>query len=277
MKPVEPISTLELYPGLSQKLQETLLSLDAADWSHPTACSPWDVKDVAAHLLGGNFGRLWQPVEGSGPPPTQSLDYDALVAHINFSIEQWVQAARRISPATLIELLELTDRRLYTHFKKLDLDAPAGLSVAWAGEDSSPNWFDIAREYTEKWLHQQHIREAVGQPLLLEREWYYPILDTFLRGLPHTYRGIEALEGTCISVEITGAAGGVWTLWANGRAWYLFEGLAPDAACRVSMEPDLAWRLFTRGIDRGEAQDKVRIKGNQILGKRVLDMTSIMA
>ena len=124
----------------------------------------------------------------------------------------WVQAARRVSPEKLIELLELTDRRLYEHFRALDPDAPAGISVAWAGQTRSPNWFDIAREYTEKWLHQQHIREAVGQPLLLGREWYFPVLDTFLRGLPHTCRRVAAGEGTSLTFEVTGAAGGVWTL-----------------------------------------------------------------
>ena len=65
-----------------------------------------------------------------------------------------------------------------------------GPAVAWAGDKQSPNWFDIAREYTEKWLHQQHIREAVGQPVLDERRWLFPVLDTFMRALPHVYRDI---------------------------------------------------------------------------------------
>ena len=37
-------------------------------------------------------------------------------------------------------------------------------SVAWAGESESENWFDVARDYTERWHHQQQIRDAVGRP-----------------------------------------------------------------------------------------------------------------
>jgi hypothetical protein len=100
------------------------------------------------------------------PSEAPLTDYEELVSLINRENEVWVQAARRISPEILIEFLDLTDRRLYEHFRKLDPHALAVISVAWASEDLAPHWFDIAREYTEKWLHQQHIREAVDLPLL---------------------------------------------------------------------------------------------------------------
>jgi hypothetical protein len=59
-------------------------------------------------------------------------------------------------------------------------------SVAWAGEAESKNWFHVARDYSEKWHHQQQIREAVGQTAeLLTPALYRPLLDTLLRDLPH--------------------------------------------------------------------------------------------
>jgi uncharacterized protein (TIGR03083 family) len=165
LKPVEPIHVVELFPPLSRELLKILRALQPADWDLPTICSPWTVKDVAAHLLGGNLGRLWME-KASNPSDAALRDYDKLVSLINRENEVWVQAARRISPEILIEFLDLTDRRLYEHFRNLDPNALAVISVAWAGEDLAPHWFDIAREYTEKWLHQQHIREAVDLPLL---------------------------------------------------------------------------------------------------------------
>jgi hypothetical protein len=48
---------------------------------------------------------------------------------------------------------------LRTVNERLDPDA-AGLAAAWAGETDSRNWFDVAREYTEKWHHQQQLRDA---------------------------------------------------------------------------------------------------------------------
>jgi uncharacterized protein (TIGR03083 family) len=276
LKPVEPIHVVELFPPLSRELLKVLGALQPVDWDLPTICSPWTVKDVAAHLLGGNLGRLWTE-KASTPPEGPLRDYDKLVSLINRENEVWVQAARRISPEILIEFLDLTDRRLYEHFRNLDPNALAVISVAWAGEDLAPHWFDIAREYTEKWLHQQHIREAVDLPLLTERAWMAPVLDTFMRGLPRTFRGLEASEGTRISVLIPGEAGGSWTLVKATWQWQLFAGLDPNAISNVKIDQDLAWRLFTKGVPAEASRSAIQIEGDARLGEQVLKLVSIMA
>lgn len=277
MKPVEPIYVVELFPPLSRELLTILKALPPTDWARPTACSTWLVKDVAAHLLGGNLGRLWdrKGIPASSEHPVQ--DYDELVGLINRDNEAWVQAAKRISPKILIEFLDLTDRRLYDHFRNLDQDKPARITVAWASDDIPPNWFDIAREYTEKWLHQQHIREAVGQPLLTAPAWLSPALDTFMRGLPRAFRNVGATDSTSISVQIVGEAGGEWSLVREGLHWRLFVGRDPQASCHVQIDQNLAWRLFTKGVAPEDARRQVRIDGDAGLGKQVLEMVSIMA
>ena len=276
MKPVEKIHTLELFPPLSRELQSLLKSLSADDWQMPTVCLPWSVKDVAAHLLGGSLGRLWRHADAASSPLKPKLAYHELVALIDQENERWVRAARRISPEILIDLLDLTDRRLYLHFKSLDEDRPARAEVAWAGQSISPNWFDIAREYTEKWLHQQHIRQAVGQPLLIGRKWLFPVLDTFIRAFPHTYRAVGAEDGTAISVHIAGEAGGDWSILRLQGEWQLFSGLYPGAVSVIRMDQELAWRLFTRGVHSETARSRVQIEGDKELGLTILEMVSIM-
>jgi len=59
--------------------------------------------------------------------------------------------------------------------------------VSWAGEEESANWFDTAREFTERWHHQQQIRLAVNKPGIVTREFYFPVLDCFMRALPYAY------------------------------------------------------------------------------------------
>jgi hypothetical protein len=154
---------------------------------------------------------------------------------------------------------------------------PARIGVTWAGEARSPNWFDIAREYTEKWLHQQHIREAVGAPVMTERRWLYPVLDTFLRGLPHTFRQVEAGDGVAVMVGIRGEAGGEWSLLREGSAWRLYNDAHPEPGAVVSMDQDLAWRLFTKGISPEAARPAIRIDGDPALGSQVLALVAIMA
>ncbi len=277
MKPVKPIQTVELFPPLSRELLKVLHSLSKQDWARPTACVGWPVKDVIAHLLGGSLGRLSGPDEQPGEGEKNELSFEELVSLIDRDNEGWVKATRRISPSLLIEFLDIADTALYMYFKTLPMDGPARTPVSWAGEIESPNWMDIAREYTEKWLHQQHIREAVGKPLLTKRRWLFPVVDTFMRALPFTYRNIEAAKGTSITMHIEGEAGGDWCLLRQEGKWQLYSEAKPEASARVEMEQDLAWRLFTKGITPQLARARVRIEGNKWLGERILQMVSIMA
>jgi hypothetical protein len=203
--------------------------------------------------------------------------YAAQVDYIDRHNATWVNTARTISPNVLMDFLAVTDPQLYDYFKTLPPLASGGIAVSWAGDIESPNWFDIAREYTEKWLHQQHIRQAVGQPLLTARSWLFPVLDTFLRALPHTYRGVSAQDGTAIRVHIGGEAGGDWSLLREAGKWRLFDGVAPDVTASVQLDQDLAWRLFTKGISPAQAQAQMQIVGDPGLARPILQMVSIMA
>ena len=57
-------------------------------------------------------------------------------------------------------------------------------------------WFDNARELTERWHHQEQIRLATNRPGIMTPLLYHPVLDTFLRGLPHAYREVTAAANT---------------------------------------------------------------------------------
>lgn len=279
MQPVEPIQTVELFPGLSAELLNLLKRLPRAAWDNETVCVGWSVKDLVGHLLGGNLGRLSfgrdrLVLSSANAFPST---YPEQVAYINQQNMDWVNWSRRISPNVLLDFLALTDEQLYVYFKALLPLASSGPAVSWAGDTQSPNWFDIAREYTEKWLHQQHIREAVGQPVLAERQWLFPVLDTFMRALPHTYRAISAPEGTQIWFHISGEAGGDWSLLRQAERWILLSGAAPAAVATVRLDPDTAWRSFTKGISPAVAQAKTHVTGDATLGLGILDMVSIMA
>lgn len=279
MKAVEPIETVALFPGLSAELLVVLKDLPRTAWDNETACAGWTVQDVVAHLLGGNVGRLsfgrdqLRLRDGRVFPS----DYGAQVAFIDQLNAEWVTTARRLSPPLLIDFLAMTDEQLYHYFQGLPPFAPSGAAVVWAGDTQSSNWFDIAREYTEKWLHQQHIREAVGAPLLTQRKWLYPVLDTFLRALPHTYRTVVMPEGTTITFTITGEAGGDWSLQRTDGQWQLLTGAAPTAVATASLDQELLWRLCTKGLNPSAAPVQIQTTGDATLALGILQMVSIMA
>jgi hypothetical protein len=148
-------------------------------------------------------------------------------------------------------------------------------SVAWAGEQESANWFHWAREYTEKWHHQQQIRLAVGKEKeLYAREFYYPHLDTSMRALPHHYKNFPGTKGELLSFEITGEAGGTWHLLHDGQQWLQVEDV-PVAENLITIDGEIAWRLFTKGIRREDA--RIKAQGNKEAGEHLLSMLAVMA
>ncbi len=279
MKPVEPIFVTEQFAALHAELLALLRTLSDEDWYQPTAAGAWKVRDIVAHLLDSDIRRLsFQRDQAPQVPPDAPLEsYRELVGFLNQLNADWIRAARRISPPLLTEFLTLTGAQVAELFRSLDPFAPALWSVAWAGEEVSPNWFDIAREYTEKWHHQQQIRDAADAPGLTARQWLFPVLDTFLRGLPHNWKDTQADDGALITFTITGDAGGEWTLVREQSAWKLHAGSGDDAACNLRMSDDTAWRLLTKGLSRDKAAARVEITGAHALGAPMFSMLSVMA
>jgi uncharacterized protein (TIGR03083 family) len=280
MSKPQPILVAQLFPPLERKLIELLRSLSAADWQAPTICRLWSVKDIAAHLLDGSLRRLSLVRDRyQGETPGRIASYDDLVIFLNRLNADWVKAARRISPQALIELLEPATKEVCELVASLDPFAPALFPVAWAGEKQSSNWFDIAREYTERWHHQQQIRLAVNRPGIMDRELYHPVLETFLRALPHGFRSVTAAEGASLEIEITGEAGGAWLLRKSNGAWELSEEARHNSApnSEVVIDQQIAWRLFTKGIDRELAVQQIKIRGDQSLGSHILNIVAVMA
>jgi hypothetical protein len=273
-----PIPTTHLFPLLDQQLIELLRSLSKEDWNKPSIAKKWQVKDIATHLLDGNIRTLSLSRDKHQLQPGKPINsYEELVNYLNELNATWVQASKRISPELITELLASTGQQFCDYIASLDPFEDAIFSVAWAGEAVSKNWFHVAREYTEKFIHQQQIRDAVGKPGLFSPELFYPFIDTFMCGLPYTYRNVQAADGTVICVHITTDAGGNWYLTRNNNQWQLAKETDKDIAATVIIDPDTAWKLFSKGITADEAVYSVQLSGDIALGTVALQMVSVMA
>jgi uncharacterized protein (TIGR03083 family) len=275
--PKPPVDVLDLFPRERECLLQLLAALPPDRWSAPTACPGWSVKDLAAHLLGDDLGKLARdrdrPARQAAPAAPSWDDLVALVDRLN---QEWVVALRRLSPRVLTDLLAWSGARVQAYFRSLDPMA-LGRPVSWAGPDPAPTWLDVAREYTERWLHQEQIREAVGAPGLRDRALFHPVLDTFVHALPRAYREVGAAGGTHVRLVVSGDAGGEWSLVRQGGRWGLFVAVETPPACVVSLHEDLAWRLFTRGVDVTVARRRCSIEGDEALGVPALRAVAIVA
>jgi uncharacterized protein (TIGR03083 family) len=278
MKAPQPIHVAHLFPEILDHLIRLLRALSAEDWHKPTVCSGWTVKDIVQHLIGveiGNISRKRDKFEYTPEAPIQSTQ-DLVESTINSLNESWAQATKRISPPLLIDLLEFVGGQANDFFLSLD-PYKLGESVSWVRPDPAPIWLDLAREYTERWHHQQHIRDATGKPGLKEPRFLAPALDAFVRALPHTYRDVIAPDGCSMTLAITGDAGGVWTIRRDGSKWELYVGRHEAPQILVCIDQDDAWRLFTKGIDPEEVKARSEIRGDKELGLYVFEMVSIIA
>lgn len=272
----------ELFPRLSQNLLNVLQNLSTEDWFLPTRCRLWNVKDVAAHLLQTAIGRLSSQRDGhSSLSGTARVPYnfDQLVQIINEANANWVNAWKGVSPRIIVHFLQDIEAQLNEWIVRLPLMEKAPISVAWAGEAESLNWFDIAREYTERWHHQQHIREATGVALLLKRDFYHPVLDTFMLALPYTFRNIPAESEALLEVKVLGDAGGSWFLAAVDERWKLLQTAIPEKSVTsvIEIPEGLAWKIFTKAAREDEIKGQIKLYGNKTLARQVLHMVSVMA
>lgn len=276
-EPPKPIFTAHLFPKVDGLLLELLRSLKLEDWERQTVSPKWKVKDVAAHLLDTALRGVSIARDGYVPPGPNINSARALGAYIDRLNGEGVQVYRRLSPEVLISLMETASKQLAVYHAGRDRFREAPYGVSWAGEEKSVNWFDTAREYTERWHHQQQIRLAVERPGILTRELYYPVLDCFMRALPFTYRNVSARAGTVVRITVSGECGGSWNLRSGDSGWVLTERHQEQPAAETIIPQEIAWRIFTKGIDRASALSQVEASGDAALAHHVLSMVSIVS
>lgn len=278
---MSPIETLHLFPLLTEELVILLKDLPAQEWLKPSPIAGRTVKDLVSHLVDGSLRRLSMQRDNfyNQEQNTAIHTYGDLVDFIQSLNKEWIMASKRLSPPILLDLLEYSEAALYTFFKSLKPFEKATYSVAWAGEDESENWFDIAREYTEKWHHQMQIRMALDKPLLMDKKFIEPLYDTFMLGLPHLYNTLDySTKNESVRVTLTGNLDKSWQLNMNEGRWVLTENMGSKSLTTIKIPESIAWILFTN-TDRNKAQylSKIKISGNQILGNRILDFVTVMS
>ena len=275
-EPLKPIFTAHLFPELEARLIELLRSLAPDDWEKQTLAPKWKVKDVAAHLLDTQVRKLAAARHGYKSENSKKLSPDQLVALINHLNAEGVRAYSQLSPDELISWMESASRDSAKYHRLIDPFAQAMFPVSWAGEEESANWFDTAREFTERWHHQQQIRLAVDKPGIMTRDFYFPVLDCFMRALPYAYRNVSAKPGALAQFHISGECGGSWYLFRDGGAWTLIVSPAGEKISEVTIPQEIAWRIFTKGIAPEEARAQVQVTGDEEVGLHILKMISIV-
>lgn len=267
-----PFDVRPLLAPMREALIDLMTDRSPSDWDVPTTPG-WTVSDSIAHLLGDDLGRISRTRDDHhGLVRGPDEDFPAFIDRIN---DEWVTAARRLSPRVLLDLLLHTGKLVRAQWAGHDLDEDSE-PVSWAGLDPAPLWLDMARDYTEYWIHQAQVREALGEPLLDERRFVEPVVATFLRALPHMLRDLAPEEGEAtLSIEVTDLTPGDWHLRADPSGWRFVTAVGnPDTT--VSWTSDTVWRLGSRRIEPAKARARAHVDGDVDVGAVVTSLLAII-
>ena len=276
MKSPGKICVVERFAPLRERLLTLLAELADDDWVRPTAAPGWSVKDVATHLLGGDISIL--SYHRDGFRSAQKIDsYADLVELVDRLNREWITAARRFSPQLLREFLAFTGPQVEACF-----------AAKGSHENGRPGFHGRGRTRRNLYglillanlrsggITQQQIRDASGRFPLYEPYFFAPVLDTFVRALPHAFRNTNAPSGTSVRFEIAGDAGGLWCLYKVDECWALILDVPNEPTTTVVLPQDVAWRLFTKGFDREKARSLASIGGRAELAAPIFATTAII-
>jgi uncharacterized protein (TIGR03083 family) len=274
----QPILVANQFPLLLDSLLGILNTLSPEQWELASPCPGWTVADIARHLLADDIGILSRRdhYQASNRAQIQLESWQDLVQLIDTQNAAWVETTRRISPPVLCDFLRLSGSQVAAYMASLDPFAQ-GVSVDWAGPGPAPIWLDQAREFSERWHHQQHICIATQQSSPTLDSLLEPILATFIWAMPHSYRNLEAPENTLIALSITGALAKRWAILRRDAQWHLYEHCTQAADAEVWLDGDIAWQLWTNGLDRQQVWQTSHTAGPAELCKPIFSMLSIIA
>lgn len=252
---------MSLLREVDAKLLELMGELRPEEYDLPTVAGQWKVRDVLAHLLDTALRKLSMARDMEFVEKVEirsAEDVRELVDRLN---AEGVRVYRRLSAPVFRSMMALACEQSAAFHENLDPMEKAMFAVSWAGEEGSLNRFDTARELTERWHHQQQIREATGRPGIMTPRLYGPVLDCFARVLPHAFRDLE--QG-CVELVVSGECGGAWRSGAG------------EVRARAVVPQEIAWRVFTKGISVEEARTVSRLEGDRELSLRLMRLTAIV-
>lgn len=271
------VSTRELFRPLHSALIELLRGLGHDQWHRRVGAGEWTVRDVAAHLLDGDLRRISADRDNHVQAPAKAIgNYADLLRHLDDLNALWAMAARRISTRLLTELLENTGTTVSSLMEDSTLEGNATFAVAWAGQQHSPMWLDVGREFTERWHHQDQIREAVDAAPMAQESMLRAVISISLHAIPAALGNVNRPDGSVVSIVASGAAAGEWQVVRRSGAWQLTDDVSAAVHARIAAtDLDLA-RLLMHRLTAARIADRVTVEGDGELAAAVLRARAVM-
>jgi hypothetical protein len=223
------------------------------------------VLGLCCHLVGDDLSLLSRHRDGYlGTRRPEGAGEDDFVTWLDELQDEWVSAARRLSPRLVTDLLGWTGPQLVETFRRQDPRARTAV-VSWAGPGLMPVWLDQLREVSECWIHRQQLLQALDRPSDLRADLAGPILDGLRWAYPFRLGQVRARPGDTVTIEVSGPVALTWQLVAKDPAgWEYYDQPGARVVARLSLSTEQAWRLLTNNLSAAE-QARITMSGQDAI------------
>jgi uncharacterized protein (TIGR03083 family) len=271
-----------------ERLLALLETLDPQDWSRPTACTLWDIRDMVAHQAGGYASgtsyqemlRQYFVIPKRGQLPEDAINARQLAERAGKSPAELIAELRQVGPVAI--------KKWAYQFRLAKL---ISIPHAVAGSLSLRHlmWVIHSRD---TWMHRLDICRATQRKFEQTAEQDGRIAALVMLDVEKTLRG--KLGEQAVVFDLSGVAGGVWkigagkaaatihmdvldfNIFASGRFRYEEArpraSLSGDIALVVHQPPDLV-QVELRGgvrVEHGGVVDMVALAGQGGLDRQRL-------
>jgi len=248
-------------------LGELLGDLTDEQWRLPSPLPGWSVQDNVSHIVGT------EAMLAGEPGPSIEIDRESS-EHVRNDIgafnEQWVEALRVVQPnEVLSRFRELTGARLAA-LEQMGVDEWNAESFTPAGKDTYGRFMQI--RVFDCWLHEQDIRDAVGQPGHETGLAVEVVLDEMATALGFVVgKKAGASAGQSVTFALTDGGAVVRQLHVEvGERAAVVAALSGPATVTLTMPIGVMTRRCAGRVGPDDLLDQVVIDGDLSLASSIL-------
>ena len=259
----------QTWGGLSDVTQE----LSATEWSLPTECPGWDVKDQLSHLIGIERTIMGQPEPAWDGPLGDHVKNDFASRN-----ERWI-AVRRPFPGPTVrdEFEEVTRTRL----ARLDaLREDEWAAVGWSPVGDVPHATFMEVRVFDSWVHEQDARRALDRPGGCGNRASALSLNRVQGAMPFVVgKQAGCAEGTAVRFDVAGPgsdARSFTVIVEGGRARRVGNDLDPTVTLLLSSIDFVRLGCGRATAEQVEAAGGIGLEGDAAVGRTVLGAMNFM-
>jgi len=254
-------------------LSDVTYELSATEWSLPTECPGWDVKDQLSHLIGIERSIMGEPEPAWDGPLGDHVKNDFAARN-----ERWIAARRPFpGPAVRDEFVEVTRARL-ARLEALGEDEWA--AVGWSPVGDVPQATFMEVRVFDSWVHEQDARRALDRPGGDGNGASALSLDRVQGAMPFVVgKQAGCAEGTAVRFDVAGPGGDARSFTVavdGGRARPVGDEVDPTVVLSLSSIDFVRLGCGRAAAEQVEAAGRVGLRGDAAVGRAVLDAMNFM-